>query len=777
MNEPFIRSAIPLPGVAPFPSANVLQWTDDGQVVVVTTKNIYILSPSSGTQADTSSFVKQSLPDGTLVERQGILHWLRTVIEWDAVGELRQWPIACQEWAAVSLGSLDPCFRSVTCSPSNISVHASCVLAVLTSNLQVSLWCPAKNMLTGKWTKIEDFTDVHYYPSDAANQALFRTLQEQITSISWSLQTDFLVSPMPVVDGSLLAIGSRAGILSFVRLIRNTAAESTLRHVTSVPVSDRWIIQLAWSPWKSSCPGQCQAYVACGDPAGSIKIVEVSQVLQQNPSPFSADFGIAIECKLLDVAPSSVDGKAMTSMKWVQAHGDIPYLVFGTPGELHIWPSKPDSELTGARALALRTQRISVGSSCFAPLSGFAYNHRHDTLVASLADGSFHVVKNLSKDPALASPADEIGLTTEAMTAMVRSAFNKVEGGDALRRTDVNRVDGMTTYDGESTYTWIHEHTRPTDFDYKHDAKHTSTLIVAELWPGSTDDFVLTELVRIITNTRASTGEAPIGLLRAVWLHLQDPERVSRLRDQIVQILHQPELPDPGTALVLPAWAGELSSQVRDEFVRSLRTHLFGWDNLHRLRVKFYIAMFCKARVVPEVQNQFDGIMASVTTILRFHVLFVLMRHITAMPVHISENEVPFVLRIVAQGLEMSDLATAVQEVFVTLNGRLPSQNLDVLSADELCPACHAPVPFNDINTAVCANGHSWQRCSITSFILSTPMVRTCLGCRRKAFMPRPRAATSPNWLPIPARSWLVEDLLEAVRRCLYCGNNFVTLV
>lgn len=80
---------------------------------------------------------------------------------------------------------------------------------------------------------------------------------------------------MPVVDGSLLAIGSRAGILSFVRypsrrltdfrvkveirvrLIRNTAAESTLRHVTSVPVSDRWIIQLAWSPWKSSCPGQC----------------------------------------------------------------------------------------------------------------------------------------------------------------------------------------------------------------------------------------------------------------------------------------------------------------------------------------------------------------------------------------------------------------------------------------------------------------------------------------------------------------------------------------
>lgn len=110
---------------------------------------------------------------------------------------------------------------------------------------------------------------------------------------------------------------------------------------------------------------------------------------------------------------------------------------------------------------------------------------------------------------------------------------------------------------------------------------------------------MITVVVSSYLSFRAiATGEAPIGLLRAVWLHLQDPERVSRLRDQIVQILHQPELPDPGTALVLPAWAGELSSQVRDEFVRSLRTHLFGWDNLHRLRVKFYIAMFCKVGTI-----------------------------------------------------------------------------------------------------------------------------------------------------------------------------------
>ena len=70
-------------------------------------------------------------------------------------------------------------------------------------------------------------------------------------------------------------------------------------------------------------------------------------------------------------------------------------------------------------------------------------------------------------------------------------------------------------------------------------------------------------------------------------------------------------------------------------------------------------------------------------------------------------------------------------------------------------------------------------RCSITSFILATPMVRTCVGCTRKAFLPpgHPSAAERPAWLPPAAQSWVVEALLGAVRRCLFCGNSFVSLI
>lgn len=56
-------------------------------------------------------------------------------------------------------------------------------------------------------------------------------------------------------------------------------------------------------------------------------------------------------------------------------------------------------------------------------------------------------------------------------------------------------------------------------------------------------------------------------------------------------------------------------------------------------------------------------------------------------------------------------------------------------------------------------------------------MVRTCLGCGRKAFLPRQGDETPASWLPDMGRNWFVQDVLEAVRRCLFCGNNFVTLV
>jgi len=97
---------------------------------------------------------------------------------------------------------------------------------------------------------------------------------------------------------------------------------------------------------------------------------------------------------------------------------------------------------------------------------------------------------------------------------------------------------------------------------------------------------------------------------------------------------------------------------------------------------------------------------------------------------------------------------------------------------DEICPACGVVIPLEDMTSARCINGHSWPRCSVTTFVLSTSWVRTCVGCCRKAFLPVSALDESLGQeLPVLARSWVVEELLEAVTKCLFCGNGFITLL
>lgn len=65
-------------------------------------------------------------------------------------------------------------------------------------------------------------------------------------------------------------------------------------------------------------------------------------------------------------------------------------------------------------------------------------------------------------------------------------------------------------------------------------------------------------------------------------------------------------------------------------------------------------------------------------------------------------------------------------------------------------------------------------RCSVTTFILSTADVRTCIGCTRKAFLP---VSMHKSSVKMELRGWFVEELLEAVHRCLFCGNAFVSVL
>lgn len=228
------------------------------------------------------------------------------------------------------------------------------------------------------------------------------------------------------------------------------------------------------------------------------------------------------------------------------------------------------------------------------------------------------------------------------------------------------------------------------------------------------------------------------------------------------------------------------------------------------------------------MRQEFQQAVANTTSCLWPQLLRTLIRHIAAVlgvltrmlsvpcvlaqililtPPLLLANDIPFVLRIVVQAMlpgTPADVAAEAQSLSSRVQTVVPPEfnvSPNTLGLDELCPACHTKLPLHDITAATCPNGHVWgassissspslrdsaadstlrhgtARCSITSFVLSTPMVRTCVGCGRKALLPPQGDHPVQNWMPPAAKSWLVEELLHAVQRCFFCGNNFVTLV
>ncbi|KAI0818913.1 putative zinc-finger of transcription factor IIIC complex-domain-containing protein [Irpex lacteus] len=773
-------TTLSLPAATTFPSPNCIQWTEDGQMVVLTRQAIVIMTLELGITVGLSSVLRQTLDKGPGQEGNS-LGWYKTMIERGKDGEPHQWAYDCQEWSAVALGSTDLSFVGLTCSPSNLYADGSCVIAVLDSNFEVALYKPVKNQLSGRWTKIDDLADA---VADAVNElakdsessipSLFHTLHKQLSSISWSLQTNFGMTPAPCVDSSVLAAGTCAGSVHLLRYHGHQPVP--IEVVETIEVSEKRITHLSWSTWKNNTPKQAEALLACAVADGSVTIIKITQSLElRSSSPvLLKEYKITLAQEILDNACEPTR-RTTTSLRWITLSSSEPVLVFSKPGTIHLWkPDDNESSWTGLRTIALKTQKLSVGSTALAPVSGIVYLSRHDSVVVSLSDGSFHVIKNLSTAPILASDDPAEAMSSKSLSTLVRQHFVNIEG-EGTRKLDVNSTHGMTNVDGESTFLWIHEAVRPTDFTYKHDAQHSGTVVMAELFNGDSNDRILDDLRKTIQDTSRSTGETTIAILRRLFIHLYRNEAVVGKAEGLLEIISTANPVDDSLDVKLISYDGDFNDDLRQQLRKSLCMHIFGRPGLLSRRLRVCLANFCGKRCEKsDIQNAFrlagtDAVQELWTVTLR-----IMIRHINALSTVLTQADVPFARRIAIHAMN-SGISEAAQLSEKLDKLALDAPNTNVL--EELCPACNAIVPFTDPATAVCANGHHWPRCSITSYILATPMTRTCISCTKKAFLPPPTNGSGVSWLPAGARSWLLEDVLDAVRRCLYCGNNFVTLV
>ncbi|KAJ3739057.1 putative zinc-finger of transcription factor IIIC complex-domain-containing protein [Lentinula detonsa] len=833
MDSSPIYTSVNVPTVITSPSVTCLQWSEDGQAFFTSKSAVYIMTPEHGINFDTNSVLKSSVDEDS--DDTPSLGWFRTMIAFDKTDACR-WTDFSQDWGATSLGSMDISVWAMTLSPSHITPDAGCILAVLSSNMDLTLWIANKNTLIGEWKKISNVTSTlldNFLKGESLSRTA-NTIAAQIMCIDWSYQPNFALSPALQLDGSFLVCGNRAGNLLFIKYTEKTEDKIQLEY--KLVVGDQWILQVAFSKWILAEPMTCIALIAYSTPDGSVGFVKIMQTLRKavKHSPLGLPFSVSTTFEQLETTISDGRKGALTALKWIDIPGRPPILVYTRPGTIHFWSdpslsfvsaqtstSSSSRHWSGLYSLQLKTQKRSIGSSFLQPVSGMQYVHDRDALVLSLVDGSFHVVHGIAgiahSEPTLdySWPNTTISvmdttnstnmisgdrlqsLRSDSLSTTVRGVFERVERMSGVTFADMMRTSGMICYDdGLGSLMWLHEATRPADFDYKHDAKHNSVLTVAKVWDDANDEELLNKLGQVLRNP--IIGPAPLYYLRFIFFHFRQRSTLIRLHSQLIDTLRINESEVAGSDngyhsmgidLDTSTWSGQRRAQgpdleVRQDLRNSLKRHLFGYSEILSLRMRLSLADFAwKISSNAQQQAQYGIVAQKLIMSISNQNLRMLIRHSIAVTGLLALDDIPFVLRLVVQ----SRLPGSPENI--SAEGRILSEMTERIAPlhehgnylSERCPACGVEVPLQDIINATCQNGHSWSRCSITTFILSTAHVRTCIGCSRKAFLPlsgMDENGGGEYFLPAAARkSWFVAELLEAVHRCLFCGNAFVSML
>ncbi|KAF5354179.1 hypothetical protein D9756_007082 [Leucocoprinus leucothites] len=699
-----IHATLNFPTTTSHPSPTCLQWSAEGQLIFATKSAAYVLTPAYGITHDNASAIKSSFKKENTNEQQGV-GWFRTIVQFDS-GEAFKWPEYSQDWGAVSLGSIDLTLLAVAVSPSGLSSTSGCIVATLSSNLDFTLWTATRNSLKGEWTStlgVTAFLIEKFQAAMSEVSQMARTLRAQVVSICWTPQPDFGIAPVPGCNGSLLIAGNRAGSVLFLRYVNGV-----VELVHDLTLGSYWTNLLAFSKWALSDTGKASGTLAYGNSAGAIGLLEVSQNLieETGSSLFGPSYAIQTEVQDLGLIHQP-DQIGITSMRWISPPSRSPILVINKPGRLLLWSSPSGtSNWSGSRILTFKNQKIHKSSSPFHPMTGLSYISSQDLLLVTLADGSFHVIQNVSSDPSWSTGY----VNSQQASKAARSVFVETQHGDA-DLVDMNKITGAASFDDRSTLVWAQEAMRPSDFSYKHEAKHNSCLIVSQLWDDdeNSDNMLLQDLATLFQQAKAS-GRGTLDLLRPYLFRWSDKTKLNEMHPRVLQALDASSLDDHSLTISIPPCTSTLSEEVRRRFRESLSKHLFGYDALVSLRIRLAFADFTWKHSDTEDKRHNCGVVAQkLLSAVSHRTVRTIIRHLGAIVSLLHFDDVPFILRTVVQSLlpgsprDLSNEARALSEQVQT---KLPS--MESPEVEEHCPACGVTIPLVDITVAVCSNDHHW---------------------------------------------------------------------
>lgn len=155
-----------------------------------------------------------------------------------------------------------------------------------------------------------------------------------IAGLSWSKSVELGRSSSSFLstqlhDVSLLAVGSRAGRVTFFRYDKRS---SQCDIVQSIVVSDRSVTHLAWTGWSGDSES-ARATLAASCTDGRVAIIAISCQLQSSGSPrFEFEYDEAMD-------PEFIDRRGITALYWAERDGEKAgkdnVIIFTSCGDEH----------------------------------------------------------------------------------------------------------------------------------------------------------------------------------------------------------------------------------------------------------------------------------------------------------------------------------------------------------------------------------------------------------------------------------------------------------
>ncbi|KAF9971667.1 hypothetical protein BGZ73_005298 [Actinomortierella ambigua] len=628
----------------------------------------------------------------------------------------------------------------------------------------------------------------------------------ETVSVAWSTQG---------LGGSLLTLGNQAGYVT----LWNISDPTNVQHIKTLQVAEEgvWITQLAWSPRFIDNDNRA-SYLACGLSNGRIAVFKAQLI--------SKDLGATLDNISFSediFKDRQFDLSLCTGFSWsyqdLQMSTTAGRLCIAKGGRIYIWNPQTDAMVSWRRRTTYCITHIqwSEGNTkiiaMFYDGKAFVLNVMEDMLEESPSDsrdstflsqnviGRCHMQTSISKD----DDDEKGGKDGDA------GEDGDEDEGDTSGSAQLRILSGDSSPDGYCTaFVYFFQKAatvRPKQSAILFLTASRSDPPTAE--DSSVFDHILSDLTRLLNTPSLALAKNPSHYLWNTLFYIVnlDTHQFEQLHvaDKLLELFdesNQMEVDSPPSEAGHASHAGTsihdrlLHAMYHNSAITSERAVFYLWTHLKPLALP---ASF-KARLEERASKSIARIRAHVTGL----VLDQFTQQVSegARPVQdTSESDRTMLLLLCDSAVRMAqsqssqvvqnltDLAQHAAKVYRMLQEAFPQysdldQPLSVLEAflegkdmtsgqqavvldskREVCPACDAPVAFEDESTAVCDFGHVFGRCSTTLQITSWSL-QVCNGCGLKVASPSsPRDDSSSR---AEKMSWM-DTVLHASPLCVFC--------